>query len=98
MEPTKSQSELKKYADGEICLKPFGMVFVGKDKSGKAKWFLFQACEVERYTTSQYTNFIVRMNNCKNNNEREKKELKKIISWYMEIRRVMLFALQILTN
>ena len=98
MEPTKSQSELKKYADGEICLKPFGMVFVGKDKSGKAKWFLFQACEVERYTASQYTNFKVHMTNNKKNNKGDKKELKKNISWYTEIRRVMLFALQILTN
>ncbi|KAL7582500.1 hypothetical protein Lser_V15G44572 [Lactuca serriola] len=37
MEATKSQAELKKYSDGEICLKPFGIVFLGKDKKGKAK-------------------------------------------------------------
>ena len=58
MEATKTQVELKKYANEEICLKPFGLVFTGKDKNGKAKRFLFQACEVERYTTSQYTNFF----------------------------------------
>ena len=39
MAPSKTQAELKKYADGEICLKPFGLVFVGKDKAGNAKRF-----------------------------------------------------------
>ena len=41
MEVTKNQAELKKFVDGEICLKPFGLVFVGMDKNGKAKRFLF---------------------------------------------------------
>ena len=49
MEATKTQAELKKYADGEICLKPFGLVFTRKYKNGKAKRYLFQACEVERF-------------------------------------------------
>ena len=98
MNPTKTHAELKRYADGEICLKPFGLVFSGKDKSGKSKKFLFQAAEVERYSTSQYTNLIVRMNHCKKNNDGNKKELKKIINWYTEIRRVMLYSIQILTN
>ena len=88
-ESTLPQLELKKFADGEICLKPFGMVFAGKDTKGKPKRFLFQVSEIERYTTSQYTNFIVRMNNCTMNNEGDKKELKKIITWYSEIRRRM---------
>ena len=39
MEASKTQAELKKYTDGEICLKPFGLVFSGKDKHGKAKRF-----------------------------------------------------------
>ena len=72
MEATKIQVELKKYDDGEICLKPFGLVFAGKDNNGKARRFLFQACEVERYTTSQYTKFIVRMNNCLKTNQGDK--------------------------
>ena len=93
-----TQPELKKYAGGEICLKPFVLVFAGKDKNGKSKRFLFQASEVERYTKSQYTIFIDRMNNYKKNNEGDKKELKKIISWYTEIQRVMLYAIQILFN
>ena len=98
MEPTKPQQELMKYVDGEICLKPFGMVFAGKDTKGKAKRFLFQVAEIERYTTSQYTNFIVRMNNCTKNNDGDKKELKKIITWYSEIRRTMHSVAQVLTN
>ena len=79
-ESTLPQTELMKYADGEICLKPFGMVFAGKDTKGKPKKFLFKVSEIERYTTSQYTNFIVRMNNCTKNNEGDRKELKKIIT------------------
>lgn len=98
MEVSKTQVALKKFADREICLNPFGYVFAGKDKNGKTKRFLFQENEMERYTTSQYTNFIVRMNNYSKNNLGDKKELKKIISWYTEIRRVMLFAAQILST
>ncbi|KAL7610158.1 hypothetical protein Lser_V15G11463 [Lactuca serriola] len=98
MAPTKKQVELKKYEDGEICLKPLGIVFAGKDKAGRAKRFLFQTSEVERYTNSQYTNLIVRMNHCKKNSEGDKKEIKKVISWYMEIRRVLMYAVQLLTS
>ena len=47
----KSQASLKSYEDGEICLKPLGIVFVGKNKKGMITKFLFQACDVERYTT-----------------------------------------------
>ena len=98
MAPTKKQVELKKYEDGEICLKPLGIVFAGKDKAGRAKRFLFQTSEVERYSNSQYTNLIVRMNHCKKNSEGDKKEIKKVISWYMEIRRVLMYAVQLLTS
>ncbi|KAL7610282.1 hypothetical protein Lser_V15G13610 [Lactuca serriola] len=98
MEVTKSQSELKKYVDGEICLKPLGLVFSGKDKNGKAKRFLFQENEVERYTTAQYTNFMVRMNNYTKNNDGDKAELKKVMSWYTKIRRMMHFAAKILSD
>ena len=80
MEPSKIQLGLKKFVDGEICLKPFGLVFAGKETKGKAKRFLFQVGEIERYTTSQYTNFIVRMNSCTKNNDGDKKELKKVLT------------------
>ena len=89
MAPTKSQQEFKKYVDGEIFLKPFGMVFSGSDTKGKLKKFLFKVSEIERYTSAQYTNFIVRMNNCKRNNEGDKKELKKVINWYSEVRKAI---------
>ena len=39
MAPTKKQADLKKYEDGEICLKPLDIVFAGKDKAGRAKRF-----------------------------------------------------------
>ena len=80
MEVVKYKAELKKYADGEISLNPMGLVFLGKDKKGKAKRFLFQASEVERYTVAQYTNFIVHMNNSKKKNEGDKAKLKKVMS------------------
>ena len=41
MAPSKTQADLKKYVDGKIYLKSFGLVFSGKDKPGKSKWFLF---------------------------------------------------------
>ena len=70
------------------------MVFSGKDTKGKPKKFLFKVFEVERYTSSQYTNFIVRMNNCKKNNEGDKRELKKVITWYAEVRKTIHSAVQ----
>ncbi|KAL7604923.1 hypothetical protein Lser_V15G18161 [Lactuca serriola] len=93
-EDTLTQSALSKYIVGEICLKPFGMVFSGRDTKGKPKKFLFKASEIERYNSSQYTHFIVRMNNCKKNNEGDKKDLKKVISWYGEVRRTIHSAIQ----
>ena len=93
-----TQSTLTKYADGEICLKPFGMVFAGKDTNGKPKKFFFKVSEIERYTSSQYMNFIVFMNNCNKNNEGDKKDLKKTITWYAEIRKTIHSAVQRLTN
>ncbi|KAL7587313.1 hypothetical protein Lser_V15G40383 [Lactuca serriola] len=93
-EDTLTQSALSKYVVGEICLKPFGMVFSGRDTKGKPKKFLFKVSEIERYNSSQYTHFIVRMNNCKKNNEGDKKDLKKLISWYGEVRRTIHSAIQ----
>lgn len=52
MEVVKTQVELKKFSNDGIYLKPLGLVFFGKDKNGKAKRFLFQNSEVERYTPS----------------------------------------------
>ena len=65
--------------------------------TGKNMKFLFQACDVERYTTSHYTNLLVRMNSCKKNNDVDKAELKKGMTWYMEIRRTIHQAIQMLT-
>ncbi|KAL7601073.1 hypothetical protein Lser_V15G24877 [Lactuca serriola] len=93
-EDTLTPSALSKYVVGEICLKPFGMVFSGRDTKGKPKKFLFKASEIERYNSSQYTHFIVRMSNCKKNNEGDKKDLKKVISWYGEVRRTIHSAIQ----
>lgn len=62
------QGSLKNYEDGEIYMKPLGNVFVGKNKKEKNTKFLFQACDVESYTSSQYTNLMVHMNSCKKNN------------------------------
>ena len=58
--------------------------------------FLFQACDVEIYTTAHYTNLIVRMNSCKKNNEGNKAKIKKIMNWYSEIKRVINQAGQML--
>ena len=70
------------------------MVFSGRDTKGKPKKFLFKVSEVERYNSSQYTHFIVRMNNCKKNNEGDKKDLKKVISRYGEVRKTIHSAVQ----
>lgn len=53
-------------------MKHLGIVFVGKNKKGKNTKFLFQVYDVEKYTTSQYTNLIVRMNNYVKNNDGDK--------------------------
>ena len=96
MEVTKTQFELKKYVDGEISLQPFGLVFAGKDKNRKVKRFVFHVSEVERYMKNQHTNFMVRMNNYRKNNDGDKAKLKRFMSWYMENCRMMYFVAQIL--
>ncbi|CAI9300099.1 unnamed protein product [Lactuca saligna] len=55
----KSQATLKNFEDGEICLKPLGIVFIRKNKKGNNTKFLFQVCDVERYTMPHYTNLMV---------------------------------------
>ena len=72
---SKGQGSLKNFKDGEICVKPLGIVFVGKNKIGKNTKFLYQVCDVEKYTSSQYTNLLVRINICKKNNDGEKVEI-----------------------
>ena len=85
----KIEASLKFYEDGEICLKSLGIVFIGKKKKGKITMFLFQVCDGERYTTSHYTNFIIRMNSCVKNNESDKPKIRKVVKWCVEIRRVI---------
>lgn len=85
----KSKTSLKDYEDGEICLKPLGIMFVGKNKKGNNTKFLSQVCDVKRYTSSYYTNLMVRMNSCAKNNGKEKADIRKIVNWYAEVRRVI---------
>ena len=66
------------------------------NKNRKNTKFLFQACNVERYTTSHYTNLIVCRNSCKKNNDGDKDETEKIIKWYLEIQRLIHLAGQML--
>lgn len=70
-------------------MKPLGIGFIGKNKKSNNTKFPFQVCDTERYTTPHYTNLMVRMNNCEKNNEKEKAEIRKVINWYAEIRRVI---------
>lgn len=55
----KGQGSLKDYEDGEIVHKCLGVVFVGKNKNNQITNFLFQVCDVERCTNSQYTIWFV---------------------------------------
>lgn len=77
----KGQGSLKNFEDGEICLKPLGVVFVGKNKNKKVTKFLFQVCDVERYMNSQYMNLLVCLNNCMRNTTGDKDEVQKMIIW-----------------
>lgn len=79
-------------------MKPYGLIFAGKSKKGKSSKFFFQTSEIERYITAHYTNLIVCMNSCKNNNDGDKVELKKLMNWYAEIRRTLHMAGQLLIN
>ena len=68
----KGIGSLKNYEHGEICLNPLGIVFIGKNKKGRNTKYLFQVCDVEKYTSTQYKNLLVRMNSCKKNNDGDK--------------------------
>lgn len=48
----KGAKNLKNYDDGEIFLKPLGIVFVGKNKNNNITKFLFKVEDVERYRNS----------------------------------------------
>ena len=85
----KGSGSQKNYEDGEICLKPLRIVFIEKNKKGRNTKYLFQVFDVEKYTSSQYMNFLVRMNSCKKNNDGDKEDIRKTISWYDEIQRVI---------
>ena len=76
----KSKDDLQPNDDGDICLKPLGIVFVGRSKKGRKTKYLFQACDVERYTTTHYMNLMVRMNKCKKNDDKDKAELKMVMN------------------
>lgn len=47
----KGQRSLKSFEEGEICVKPMGIVFKGKNKKGKNIKFLFQVCDVKNIPT-----------------------------------------------
>ena len=94
----KNQSLLKNYEDGEICLKPLGIVFVGKNKKGPVTKFLFQMDDIEKYTSSHYTNFLIRMKSCAKNSDKEKAKIQKMFNWYTEIRRVLHTAIKLFTT
>lgn len=64
----KGQRSLKYFDNGEIVLKPSGVVFIRNNKNNKTTKFLFQLCGVEKYTNSQCTNILVQIGNCKKNN------------------------------
>ncbi|CAI9287226.1 unnamed protein product [Lactuca saligna] len=94
----KGQTSLKKFENGEICVKLLGVVFVWKNQKDKITMFLFQVCDVEKYANSQYTNLLVRIHNCKRNIEGDKTEIRITIGWHMEIRRVLHQATNLLMN
>lgn len=80
---------INKLEDGEITLKPLGIAFVGKNKKGKYSKFLFQVCDVERYTTSHYANLLVSMKSCNKKMEKRRQKIRKIVNWYAEISRII---------
>lgn len=71
----KGQGSLKNFQDGEICVKPLGVLFVGKNKNQKITKFLFQVDDVDKYTNSLYTNLQAGVNNCKRNTTGDKTEI-----------------------
>ena len=79
-----TNANINKLEDGEITLKPLGIAFVGKNKKGNNSKFLFQVCDVERYTSSHYTNLLVRMNSYNKNKDKEKVEIRNIVNVYAE--------------
>ena len=87
---------MKEFDDGEICVKPLAIVFVGKNKNNKNTKFLLRVENVERYTNSQYTDLLVRINYGKRNTEGDKADTRRTIVWYMEIRRVLHQAMNML--
>ena len=87
---------IDKFEDEDIIHQPLGVVFRGNNKNGKMTKFLFQICDLERYTNSQYTNLLIRMNNCKRNEVEDKVEIRKMIMWYMDVCNVLLQTLKLM--
>lgn len=93
-----TKANINNLEDGEITLKTLGMLLWGKTKKVNNSKFLFQVCDVERYRSSHYTNLLVRMSSCDKNNDKEKIEIRKIVNWYVEIRRLIHQATKVLIN
>lgn len=55
----KEKLNINEFKDGEIIHQPYGVVFQGKNKKGTLTKFLFQITDLERYTTSHYTNILI---------------------------------------
>lgn len=86
----KGKLNIDDFEDTETIHQPRGVVFIGKNNRGKMAKFLFQVCDIERYTNSNYTNLLIQINNCKKNDNEDKAKIRKTIQWYMEIRRELL--------
>lgn len=93
----KEKLNIDKFEDGKIIHKPFGVVFQGKNKKGKLTKFLFQVNNIEKYSSSHFLNILIRINNCKKNDNKDKAKIRKIIIWYMKIKRELLQAMKTIT-
>ena len=77
----KGKINIDKYEDGDIVLKPLGVVFLGKNNNQIMTKFFIKVADVERYMNVQCTSLLVQINNCKKSSGEDNAEIRKTILW-----------------
>lgn len=77
-------------------MKPKGVVTQGKNMKEVKKKYFFYTDVNEMYSKHNLSSILIQINRCKKNSNEYRAETRKIICWYMEIRRVLMMVIKTL--
>lgn len=77
-------------------MKPKGVVIQGKNMKEVKKKYFFYTDVNEMYSKHNLSSILIQINRCKKNSNEYRAETRKIVCWYMEIRRVLMMVIKTL--